>query len=79
MKIKKGFLGNNWVPMAAILAIIAIAIQSRDVLIGVLAVAIVLVLINKYRKYDEVEQETDDWWKGLSKDDKNKLKSKGME
>ena len=78
MKIKKGFLKNNWPTMIVVLVAIAISITSRDTLIVILTIVFVLTLAMKYKMYDEMVQEADDWWNGMSKEDKQKLKDNGI-
>ena len=79
MKIKKGFVKNNLIAMIATLIIAVIAIMNKDLLLIVASVIFIALLIYRYVKYDEIEQAANDWWRYLSKDDKTKIKNKGME
>ena len=74
MKIKKGFVKNNWPSMLITLLVAVIAITGKEILFAVLAGIFVLSVAMRYRKYDEVEQELDDWWKMMTKEEKQKLK-----
>lgn len=74
MKIKKGFVKNNWPSMVITLLVAVIAITGKEILFAVLAGIFVLSVAMRYRKYDEVEQELDDWWKMMTKEEKQKLK-----
>ena len=64
--------------MIVVLVAIAISITSRDTLIVILTIVFVLTLAMKYKMYDEMVQEADDWWNGMSKEDKQKLKDNGI-
>lgn len=74
MKLKKGFIKNNWPAMLISLIIVILAVQSWDYAILTFAIIFVITIGMKYKKYDEAEQEADDWWKGLSKEDKQKTR-----
>ena len=78
MKIKKGFIKNNWPMMLLILIGIALAIRPWNAWFAVATIIIIGSCIHKYIRYDEIEQEANDWWREMSKDDKIKIKDKGV-
>ena len=79
MKIKKGFMKNNWPMMAVLLIIVYLAVTSRSIPMIGLGIVSIVALVLKYRRYDEQEQEANDWWKVLSKEDKKKVKESGVQ
>ena len=78
MNIKKGFLKNNWPMMAMVLIVVYLAASTRSIPMILVAVIAVIALVLRYRKYDGQEQEADDWWRALSKEDKKKVKEGWM-
>ena len=78
MNVKKGFLKNNWPMMAMVLIVVYLAASTRSIPMILVAVIAVIALVLRYRKYDGQEQEADDWWRALSKEDKKKVKEGWM-
>ena len=74
MKLKKRFIKNRWPVIVVTLIAIVLAVQSREISMMILAVVLVVASIMNYGKYDEAEQELDDWWKRMTKEEKQKLK-----
>lgn len=76
MKIKKGFVKNNWPGILILGIVVILVISSWDFVLALLAVVFIISIGMRYKKYDEIEQEADDWWNGLSKEDKQKVREK---
>lgn len=76
--MKKGFLKNNWPTMLVVLLFIVASIYIREPIIIIATVIFVLLLVMNYRKYDSVEQDNNEWWQDLSKEDKLKIKERGL-
>ena len=77
--MKKGFIKNNWQQIFIIAITVVMSIQTKDWLIIILTVAFIAAVIMKYRKYDVLEQEANDWWNSLEKDKRIEIKNKGLQ
>lgn len=75
MKIKKGFVKNSWIAIFVVIIVAGMAVQTRSVTMAMAEVLFIIALVIRYRKYDEIEQEADEWWQTL--DTEKKIKVKG--
>ena len=73
MKLKQGFIKENWMPMLVVVIFIVASVYMKSLpIIGVTLIFAGALAMN-YRKFDEDENKHDNWWKMLGKEQKKKL------